>query len=229
MEAIILAGGFGTRLQSRLDGIPKPMVQVAGQPFLQILVDRLVDSGFGRVILSVGHLASVIQDHFGNAWRGVPVDYVVEDAPLGTGGAIRKSMERVSEPEAFVLNGDTWLEVDYRAMNAAHFALRRTITLALAHVPDTSRYGGVELKDDRVAGFIEKGRTGPGWINGGVYILARDFPWPENLPGRFSFEIDILLPLLPSLNHAVYVSSGRFIDIGVPEDLDRAQAEFREG
>jgi len=229
LEAIILAGGFGTRLQSRLDGIPKPMVQVAGQPFLQILVDRLVDSGFDRVILSVGHLASVIQDHFGNAWRGVPVDYVVEDAPLGTGGAIRKSMERVSEPEAFVLNGDTWLEVDYRTMNAAHCALRRTITLALAHVPDTSRYGGVELKDDRVAGFIEKGRTGPGWINGGVYILARDFPWPENLPGRFSFEIDILLPLLPSLNHAVYVSSGRFIDIGVPEDLDRAQAEFREG
>jgi len=228
LEAIILAGGFGTRLQSRLDGIPKPMVQVAGQPFLQILVDRLVDAGFGRVILSVGHLASVIQDHFGVSWRGVPVDYVVEDAPLGTGGAIRKSMERVSEPEAFVLNGDTWLEVDYARMNELHERSHARITLALSRVADMARFGGVELRDQKVVSFIEKGQTGPGFINGGVYVLAKDFPWPVNLPERFSFETDILLPLLPSLNHAVYVSSGRFIDIGVPEDLDRAQAELRE-
>jgi len=101
VEAIILAGGFGTRLQSRLDGIPKPMAPVAGRPFLEILVDRLADSGFRRIILSVGYLAKVIQDHFGAAWRGVPLDYVVEDEPLGTGGAIRRSMERVAASSAF--------------------------------------------------------------------------------------------------------------------------------
>ncbi|MGP8251976.1 MAG: nucleotidyltransferase family protein [Terracidiphilus sp.] len=225
MEAIILAGGFGTRLQSRLNGIPKPMVQVAGRPFLEILVDRLVDSGFDRVILSVGHLANVIQDHFGSAWRGIPVEYVVEDEPLGTGGAIRKSMERISASSAFVLNGDTWLDVDPGAMNELHQRSQASITLAVSHVADMARFGGVELRDGRVVSFIEKGREGAGWINGGVYILSSGFPWPEGLPARFSFETDVLLPLLPSLNHAVYLSEGRFVDIGVPEDLDRAQGE----
>jgi D-glycero-alpha-D-manno-heptose 1-phosphate guanylyltransferase len=202
------------------------MVQVAGRPFLEILVGRLVDSGFRRVILSVGHLANVIQDHFGGAWRGVPIEYVVEGEPLGTGGAIRKSMEQVEGSSAFVLNGDTWLDLDAAAMAALHQRSQASITLALSRVAEMSRYGGVELRDGKVVSFIEKGREGPGWINGGVYILSKNFPWPENLPGRFSFETDILLPLLPSLNHAVYLSSGKFIDIGVPEDLDRAQEEF---
>lgn len=226
MEAIVLAGGFGTRLQSRLSGIPKPMVQVAGRPFLEILVDRLVDYGFERVILSVGHLANVIQDHFGGAWRGVPVDYVVEEEPLGTGGAIRKSMECITASSAFVFNGDTWLDVDAIAMNELHQRSQASITLALTRVPDMARYGGVELRDGKVVSFIEKGREGAGRINGGVYILSKDFPWPEGLPSRFSFETDVLLPKLPSLKHAVYISSGKFIDIGVPEDLDRAQGEF---
>lgn len=226
MEAIILAGGFGTRLQSRLNGIPKPMVQVAGRPFLEILVDRLADSSFDRVILSVGHLANVIQDHFGAAWRGVPVEYVVEDSPLGTGGAIRKAMEQISGTSVFVFNGDTWLDVDPAAMHEQHQRSQASITLALSRVADMARFGGVELRGGKVVSFIEKGREGPGWINGGVYVLSRDFPWPGNLPARFSFETDILLPLLPSLNHSVYLSSGKFIDIGVPEDLDRAQAEF---
>lgn len=227
MEAIILAGGFGTRLQSRLNGIPKPMVQVAGRPFLEILVDRLVDSGFDRVILSVGHLANVIQGHFDSAWRGVPIECVVEDSPLGTGGAIRKAMEQISGTSVFVFNGDTWLDVDPAAMDELHQRSHAGITIALSHVADTARFGGVELRDGKVVSFIEKGREGAGWINGGVYILSKDFPWPENLPARFSFETDILLPLLPSLNHAVYLSNGKFIDIGVPDDLDRAQAEFR--
>jgi D-glycero-alpha-D-manno-heptose 1-phosphate guanylyltransferase len=202
------------------------MVQVAGRPFLEILVDRLVDSGFERVILSVGHLANVIQHHFGNAWRAVPVEYVVEDEPLGTGGAIRKAIERISAPSAFVFNGDTWLDVDCDAMCELHQRSQASITLALTYVTDMARFGGVELRDGKVVSFIEKGREGAGWINGGVYILSKDFPWPEDLPSRFSFETDVLLPRLPSLGHSVYFSTGKFTDIGVPEDLDRAQGEF---
>jgi D-glycero-alpha-D-manno-heptose 1-phosphate guanylyltransferase len=89
-----------------------------------------------------------------------------------------------------------------------------------------ARYRGVVVKENQVVSFIEKGREGAGWINGGVYILSKDFPWPENLPERFSFETDVLLPVLPLLNHGVFLSSDRFIDIGVPEDLDRAQRAF---
>jgi D-glycero-alpha-D-manno-heptose 1-phosphate guanylyltransferase len=223
VEAIILAGGLGTRLGSRLNGIPKPMVQVAGRPFLEILIERLARSGFDRVILSVGHLASVISDHFGSSWRGVEIDYSVEQEALGTGGAVRKALEHFAGHDAFVLNGDTWLEVDYSAMRTLHRQSRACITLALTRVDDTARYGEVEVVNDRVASFIEKGRVGAGLINGGVYVMSREFPWPENLPAKFSFETDVLLPRLASLDHAVFLSDGRFIDIGVPEDLDRAQ------
>ena len=138
------------------------MVQVGVRPFLEILVDRLAESGFDRLILSVGHLAGVIEDHFGCAWRGVPVEYVVEEEPLGTGGAIRKAMGQVAGPSAFVFNGDTWLDVDYGAMNDLHQRTRASITLAVTHVSDVARFGGVELSDGKVVRFIEKGAYGRG-------------------------------------------------------------------
>ncbi|HUV96426.1 MAG TPA: nucleotidyltransferase family protein [Acidobacteriaceae bacterium] len=226
MEAIVLAGGLGTRLRSRLNGVPKPMAPVAGRPFLEILLDRLADAGFCRTLLSVGYLGSVISDHFGNHWRGMSLDYVTEDSPLGTGGAIRRALAHIKESSAFVLNGDTWLDADYRAMEDLHESSRASLTLALSRVPDVARYGGVELDGNRITGFIEKGRTGPGWINAGVYILSRDFPWPVNLAEKFSFETDVLFPLLPTLRHATFLSQSYFLDIGIPEDLDRAQEEL---
>lgn len=226
MEAIVLAGGMGTRLRSRISGIPKPMAPVAGRPFLEILLDRLAAAGFHRVLLSVGYLGSVIGDHFGSQWHGMTIDYVTEDNPLGTGGAIRRALAHIAGSSAFVLNGDTWLDVDYSEMNAVHRAAKSDLTLALSHVSDIARFGGVDLRGDRIAGFIEKGRTGPGWINGGVYVLSRNFPWPPLLGEKFSFETDVLSSQLAALRHSVYLSGGPFIDIGVPEDLDRAQREF---
>lgn len=226
MESIILAGGLGTRLGSRLNGIPKPMAPVANRPFLEILLDRLIDAAFSRTLLSVGHLSAVIADHFGNCYRGMPLDYVVEETPLGTGGAIRQALLRAREDSVFVLNGDTHFEVNYGEMLRRHTSYQADLTISAARVPDVARYGGLKLIDDRVSGFIEKGRTGAGWINGGVYVLRREFPWPENLPSKFSFETDVLVPMLPRLKHSVFVGHGHFLDIGVPEDLDRAQVEL---
>src|SRR6185437_16680686 len=97
MEAVILAGGLGTRLNSRLTGLPKPMAPIAGRPFLEILLDALIGAGCSRIILSVGHLREVIINHFGESYRGVPVRYVVEETPLGTGGAIRRALRETSE------------------------------------------------------------------------------------------------------------------------------------
>lgn len=228
MEAIVLAGGFGTRLRSRLNGIPKPMALVAGRPFLEILLARLSQAGFRRILLSVGFLGNVISDHFGSQWHSMAIDYVSEDTPLGTGGAIRRALGSVEEDNAAVLNGDTWLDVDYASMYALHRSSKADLTLAVCSVSDMARYGGVEVNDDKVSGFVEKGRTGPGLINGGVYILSRKFPWPQGLPEKFSFETDVLLSLLPSLQHRVFLSNGYFLDIGIPEDLDRAQTELSD-
>jgi len=226
MEAVILAGGLGTRLNSRLTGLPKPMAPIAGRPFLEILLDALVGAGCSRIILSVGHLREVIINHFGESYRGVPVRYVVEETPLGTGGAIRRALRETSEAAVFVLNGDTYLDVDYAQMHTAHAALGGTITIAVAPVNEMVRYGGVAIDGDYVTGFIEKGRTGFGWINAGVYALDRDFPWPDNLPTRFSFETDVLAEYVTQLRPAVFRCRGQFLDIGTPEDLDRAQTEL---
>jgi D-glycero-alpha-D-manno-heptose 1-phosphate guanylyltransferase len=226
MEAIVLAGGFGTRLASRLDGVPKPMAPVAGRPFLEILLNQLRRAGCTRVILSVGHLNQVIQNHFGVAFIGMPIDYAIEDVPLGTGGAIRLALAQAREDSVLVLNGDTFLSADYADMLRFHSAQGAAVTIAVVEQRDIARYGGVVIKEDQIVGFDEKGRSGPGWINGGAYVLNRNLAWPSTLAERFSIEKDFFVPEVARLRLAAYEVEGYFLDIGVPEDLDRAQTEL---
>jgi D-glycero-alpha-D-manno-heptose 1-phosphate guanylyltransferase len=226
MEAIILAGGFGTRLASRLHNIPKPMAPVAGRPFLEILLGYLGRNGCTRALLSVGHLHEVIIDHFGASFGGIEIEYVIEHEPLGTGGAIRAALGQVRESSALVLNGDTFLAADLAALLAAHTAAGATFTMAIAEQPDIARYGGVVVENNRIVGFEEKGRSGPGWINAGVYAIARDLVWPPELKERFSFERDYLVPQLKKISPLAFPVGGFFLDIGIPEDLDRAQTEL---
>ena len=226
MEAIILAGGLGTRLASRLQGLPKPMAPVAGRPFLEILLKQLHRCGCARVLLSVGYRHEVIQEHFGAAFCGMKIDYAVESAPLGTGGAIRLALEQANEESVLVLNGDTFLDADYAAMMRFHEEEGAEATLAAIHRDDVSRYGGVTIEGRRVVGFEEKGRTGPGWINAGTYVLARNLAWPPALAEKFSIEHDFFAPEVARLRPAAYKVEGYFLDIGVPEDYDRAQTEL---
>jgi D-glycero-alpha-D-manno-heptose 1-phosphate guanylyltransferase len=222
-EAVVLAGGLGTRLASKLSGIPKAMAPIAGRPFLEILLGQLERSGCGRALLSVGHLHACIQSHFGAAFRGMELEYVIEDSPLGTGGAIRKALGQVTRDSALMVNGDTFLEADYGAMLGFHSAEGAGLTIAVTRGSDVARYGGVLIENGRVTGFEEKGRSGPGWINAGAYVLPKDLDWPPNLPEKFSFETDFLAAEIGRLAPAAYKVDGFFLDIGVPEDLERAQ------
>jgi len=219
MEAIILAGGLGTRLAARLSGLPKPMAPVAGRPFLEILLNQLGRAGCARVVLSVGHLHTVIQDHFGDGYRGIRLDYAVESSPLGTGGAIRAALLKAAEPSVLVLNGDTFLQADYADLLRFHQAHAGSLTIAVTHRDDLSRYGRVLIGGDRITAFEGKGRSGPGLINAGAYVMKKNLAWPAALPERFSFERDFLEP-------DAYPVQGVFLDIGIPEDLDRAQTEL---
>ena len=228
METIILAGGLGTRLASRLNQIPKSMAPVGGRPFLEILLDQLIVAGIGRVILSVGHLRDVIVQRFGNRYRDVPIDYAIEESPLGTGGAMRLALERAHEASVFVLNGDTYIDADFSGMVELHEASGRPLTIAAVRANNTARYGGVLIEDGRMTGFVEKGLAGSGWINGGLYRIDRSFPWPEGLPEPFSFETDVLVPFVSEIQPAAFRCEGYFLDIGVPEDFDRAQLELRD-
>ena len=233
MEAIVLAGGFGTRLASRLHGLPKPMAPIAGRPFLEILLTQLRRSGCTRVLLSVGHQHSVIQDHFGASFHGLEIDYAVESVPLGTGGAIRLALAKAREESVLVLNGDTFLDADYAAMLRFHSSQDSAATLAVVHRDDVSRYGSVTIEGQRIVGFEEKGSSGPGqtragWISAGTYVLARNLAWPPALPEKFSIERDFFVPEVAHLRPAAYKVDGFFLDIGIPEDLDRAQTELAQ-
>jgi D-glycero-alpha-D-manno-heptose 1-phosphate guanylyltransferase len=226
MEAVILAGGLGTRLSSRLNDVPKSMAPVRGRPFLAFLLDRLATAGCARVILSVGHLRGAIVDKFRSNHHGMRLQYAIEETPLGTGGAIRLALSQASEESVLVLNGDTYVDLDPKAIAAHHELSLRPMTMAVTRVENAWRYGGVIVEGGRVAGFVEKGRVGPGWINAGVYVLDRQFPWPGNLPSRFSFETDLLGTSLDRILPSAFLHQGYFLDIGIPEDLDRAQIEL---
>jgi D-glycero-alpha-D-manno-heptose 1-phosphate guanylyltransferase len=226
VEAIVLAGGMGTRLAGRLNGVPKPMAPIAGRPFLEILLSQLRRAGCTRVILSVGHLHEVIEHHFGAHFRGMAIDYAIEDAPLGTGGAIRAALRKAKEKSVLVTNGDTFLDADYAAMMRFHETEAAVLSMAVTHRADIGRYGGVIVSEKRITGFQEKGRSGPGWINAGAYAIDKDLHWPAHLPEKFSFETDFLAQEIAILVPAAYEANGFFLDIGVPEDLDRAQTEL---
>lgn len=222
MEAIILAGGFGTRLRAVVPNIPKPMAPVAGRPFLEILLDNLAKKGFKRVILSLGYMAEHITDHFEGVYAGIELVPVVEERPLGTGGGVRLAMDQILSDHVYVFNGDTFLDLEVLDVESAWLSRRRPIIVA-RDVKDTNRYGRLVVEDGCVVGFMEKGVNGPGLINAGCYILPKgalaDFP----LNTSFSLEKDFLIPLANNRALETFVTTGQFIDIGIPEDFNLAQ------
>lgn len=219
----MLAGGPGTRLRSVLPDLPKPMAPIQGRPFLTYLLDNLIAQGIRRVVLSVGYQRERIQDFFHNGYGRLAIDYAIEGQPLGTGGAIALALPLLHGPESFVLNGDTYLELDFRAMSAAYRSYGDGhIMMAVHHVPDATRYGRVEVVNNRVQGF-SPGSAGAGTINAGVYLMPRGLFDGHSLPASFSFEQDFLLPNVRALTPRAFSCNGIFVDIGVPEGYAEAQ------
>lgn len=225
-EAIVLAGGFGTRLREVVADVPKPLAPVAGRPFLAWLLDRLAAGGIRRCILATGYMAEAIEQRIGARWQGMEIACSVEAQPLGTGGAIRLAARRLQGEGAHVLNGDTWLDYAPKALEAAARAMEAPMAIALARVGDVGRYGAVDVREGRAVAFREKGETGAGWINAGCYFLGRDALAALPALDAFSFEREVLQPRAQAGDVAAFTDTAGFIDIGVPEDYARAQALF---
>lgn len=223
MEAIILAGGLGTRLRSVVSEVPKCMAPVDGRPFLQYMLEWLSRYDVSHVVLSVGYLREVIFSYMDSRVWPFEISYAVEEEPLGTGGGIRLALTKCREDRVIVLNGDTFFDVDLDALSFS-----APVTLALKPMRSFDRYGAVDWDGELVTGFHEKAACAEGLINGGVYALVRsqlDFAF---YPKRFSFEKDLLEPLAAAHLVAGQVQDGYFIDIGIPEDYARAQRELPE-
>lgn len=225
LEGIVLAGGFGTRLRDAVPDLPKPMAPVNGRPFLEILLDNLASKGFGRVILSLGYMADKITAHFGMEFSGMELLYVVEEQPLGTGGAVRLAMSECREDHLFVFNGDTFLDLEVDAVERQWQNARNPVIVG-REVNDTTRYGALLTEYGRVTGFSEKGASGAGLINAGCYVLKQGQLDGFSINTSFSLETDYLAKAVQDSPFDLFTTAGQFIDIGVPEDYARAQHEL---
>lgn len=232
MDVIILAGGLGTRLRSEVKDMPKCMAPVAGRPFLWYLLKYLANFRIvNRVILSVGYLSEVILDWASSIRNEFPflLDYAFENVPLGTGGAIRLAMERVTEGEAVIINGDTYFDVDLDELISFHENHPEAkLTIALKPMRNFNRYGTVSIDGNgRVVKFNEKQACEAGNINGGIYVLSKDDGFFNDYHGKFSFETDIM-PKKCGEDSCLFgvVQNGYFIDIGIPEDYHKADLDF---
>jgi D-glycero-alpha-D-manno-heptose 1-phosphate guanylyltransferase len=226
VKVLILAGGKGTRLQALVADRPKPMAAVGERPFLCYLLDRLHDAGLLDVTLSVGHKADCIRQYFGKGYRGIALRYVEEDTPLGTGGAISAALEGKGRTPYLVMNGDTLFDVSYKGLIDCW--RRRPECLAVAATPmqDCGRYGRVIVEDGIVSGFSEKKCGEAGLINAGLYVVSEQNLLDYEMPGTWSFETDFLQRYVTSLRPSAYISSGYFIDIGVPDELERLRSQM---
>lgn len=226
-DAVILAGGFGTRLAHLLGNVPKPMAPVWGKPFLTYVLDKLHDAGIEHVVLATGHLHEVIDSYFPNGYRNMRITCSYESTPLFTGGAIVQAAQHIRSEHFIVLNGDTLFDIDFRQLWNMHSSHNSHLTIALRQVSDTGRYGAVTCDNDRIIAFHEKNNSlGAGYINGGIYAIDKSWLLSQTLPTKFSFEKELMQPLAGSEGFYGLRSDGYFIDIGIPEDYYRAQREF---
>ncbi|MDB5283956.1 MAG: hddC 2 [Bacteroidota bacterium] len=225
--AIILAGGLGTRLRAVINDMPKSMAPVNGKPFLHYIFQYLVKQNITDAILAVGYKHEVVRDFFGDKYLGIKIRYSVEEEPLGTGGGIKQAFALV-EDLAFVLNGDTFFDVDLAALKDFYFKSESDIALSLKALQNFDRYGTVVLdKESRITHFAEKKFLREGLINGGAYFFSKQLFQKIETPNKFSFEKDVFEKYDAQLKFSGKVFEGYFIDIGIPEDYQKAQDDFK--
>jgi len=224
MNAIILAGGLGTRLRSVVSDVPKPMAAVDGRPFLEHQLGYLEGAGLRKVIISTGFMGHMIQDHFGENWQGLELRYSQEQMALGTGGAMIKALKLITNDRpTLVMNGDTYFPVSLNQMLAEHQRRSAAISIAMFETDEQNRYSSFEVGED---GVLSAGKNGSSpYKSGGVYMMSpriiADLQAYEE--AKLSFEDDLTPAFFTrSLPMFAYLEAVPFIDIGIPEDYRRA-------
>ena len=222
--AAILAGGLGTRLRSVVTDRPKVMAEIRGRPFLAHVLDQLSGAGVREVVLCTGYLGEQVQSMFTDSYNNLRLLYSQESLPLGTAGALRLALPLFKSDPVLVMNGDSFLETDLRAFWAWHHAHRANVSLALVKMHDTRRYGRVHVDDEgAVVSFDEKrGKSTSGWINAGIYVIAR--PVLLTIPPNRAVSLEEeIFPVWIGRGLYGHCSKGRFLDIGTPESYSMAE------
>tara|TARA_A100001015_G_scaffold300101_1_gene385048 strand:+ start:26 stop:730 length:705 start_codon:yes stop_codon:yes gene_type:complete len=230
MKIIILAGGFGTRLRNVVPDVPKPMANISGTPFLEIVIQKLLKNGLTDIIFSLHYKPNIIVDYFSSSkYKNNNFEFLIEKKPLGTGGAIKNVINNklISDDESFmVLNGDTYVEFSFKNMIIKHKNENAKLTMLLRKNTISKRYGIVNVDDEKVISYNEKSNSEEGFINAGVYIMKSSVFKNYKLNKCFSLEKDFLEPYISKINANYFISKDYFIDIGIKEDYLKAQKEL---
>lgn len=231
MQAVLLAGGLGTRLRSVVSDRPKPMALIEGRPFMEYVVRQLRRHGVDHIIFALGYKGSMVEEYFGDgSGIGIKVSYAYEETLLGTAGAIKNAGRFVKDESFYILNADTFYQIDYGRLTKLMEERELEMALVLREVPDVSRYGEASLTYGLLTGFNEKSSVPrPGTINGGVYLMKKDLL--ETIPeGKVSLENQMIPEWMKEGRRlGGLVNDGYFIDIGVPEAYFRFQEDVRKG
>lgn len=227
MTAAILAGGLGTRLRSLVADRPKVLADVLGRPFLAFLLDYLQSAGVKRVVLCTGYKGEQVHAAFGDSYGSLRLAYSHEPSPLGTGGALRLALPLLESEAVFVMNGDSFCEFEFGPLQLFHASRNAAATIVLTQVADTARFARIRTDaTGRIESFEEKAPThGPGWINGGIYLLNRRLVLTIPSNEAVSLERQVF-PLWIHQGLFGYYSQGRFLDIGTPESYAAAEEFF---
>ena len=226
-EAIVLAGGLGTRLRPAVPDLPKCMAPVNGRPFLSYIIDYYTGQGIEKFIFALGYKHEVIIGWIKQQYPALNVEYAIEKEPLGTGGAIQLAVEKAREKDLLILNGDTIFKIDLPVLTSFHEDNASACTLALKPMKDFERYGVVEINEEGlITRFKEKKHYQEGLINGGAYLLNVGRFRQQKRPSVFSFEKDYLERCFTFMPMYGCVQEGYFIDIGIPEDFEKAQTDL---
>jgi NDP-sugar pyrophosphorylase family protein len=225
--AAILAGGLGTRLRSVVADRPKVMAEVRGLPFVTYLLEQLAQAGFKHTVLCTGYLGEQVKAAFGDTYSSLHLQYSQESAPLGTAGALQLALPLFLSEQVLVINGDSFCDANLRDFWAWYTAKDIEAALLLTQVPDTKRYGRVQVEPSgQVLKFEEKGGTeGAGWINAGIYLLERRLLSTIPKGRAVSLETE-MFPAWMSGRLYGYCSQGRFLDIGTPESYAMVEQFF---
>lgn len=231
LDAIILAGGLGTRLRGVINDLPKVLVPIGRKPFLDILLSFLSkNNDISKVVLAIGYLSNKIIDRYENCGAyGFEILFSVEKELLGTGGAIKKALKYTETENVLVLNGDSYIEVNIEDLFAAHKKNSASMTIVLKEMENAARYGSVVLAgNNRVVSFEEKNPgIQRGYVNAGIYLLKKELF--DNIEENkvLSLERDLLPDFIKKPLYG-YVSHGKFIDIGIPEAYETSHDYLKE-
>lgn len=229
VTGVLIVGGLGTRLRPALSDRPKALGEVGGRPFVTYLLDQLYDTGISKVVLCTGYKGQMLEDFLGDRYRSLDLIYSREPRPLGTGGAIRYAQDYFKSPTILVMNGDSFIDVSMSDVLDYHDSQNTALTMVVSQIDDVSRFGVVEVTEDKVVAFKEKNQqAGEGLINAGIYVLDKTLLSliPESMV--YSLEKEFFPALAEEREISAFKTNADFIDIGTPESFTLAGDFFRK-